>query len=220
MKCDMAGAAAVVAGDVRHRRARAAGPGDGVRAAWPRTWSPGTAMRPGDVLTMYGGKTVEVLNTDAEGRLVLADALALAAEEKPDVIVDVATLTGHMRRSRSATRSAGVFGNDERRRPVVAARPRAPARCCWPLPIPEEIAERVARQQDRRPAPARLGRAGAAALFAAAFLREFVDGLPWAHLDIAGPAFNTGGAVRPRHLRRHRLRRRDPRRARPRRLER
>ena len=93
MKCDMAGAAAVVAAIIRDRRARAAGAGHGVRLPG-REHAVRARDPPGDVLTMYGGKTVEVLNTDAEGRLVLADGIVTANEDKPDLIVDVATLTG------------------------------------------------------------------------------------------------------------------------------
>ena len=87
MKSDMAGAAAVVAATLAIAELEPAGRGHGVRCRWPRTWSPASAIRPGDVLTMYGGKTVEVLNTDAEGRLILADALVPGrARTKPDVI--------------------------------------------------------------------------------------------------------------------------------------
>ena len=175
----------------------------------------GTSMRPGDVLTMYGGTTVEVLNTDAEGRLVLADALVLAAEQKPDVIVDVATLTGAMRRSRSATGSpacsatttsvdAGHRGRRASRRDALADADPA-----------GDASSGSHQQQDRRPGPARLDRAGAARCTPRRSCSEFVGERPWAHLDIAGPAFNTGGAVRPRHRRRHRLRGVHPGRATP-----
>ena len=98
MKCDMAGAAAVVGATVAIAATRAAGQDHGVRVPSPRTCRAVGATRPGDVLTMRSGTTVEVLNTDAEGRLVLADGLALAAEAKPDRIVDVATLTGRLHR--------------------------------------------------------------------------------------------------------------------------
>ena len=120
MKSDMAGAAAVVAGHLRDRRAAAAGQGHRVRRRWPRTCSAARATRPGDVLTIYGGTTVEVLNTDAEGRLVLADALVKAGEREPDLIVDVATLTGAMVVA-LGDRVAGVMGNEDVVARVLAA---------------------------------------------------------------------------------------------------
>ena len=101
----------------------------------------GSAHRPGDVLTMYGGNTVEVLNTDAEGRLILATRWC-ATEAEPDLIVDVATLTG-ARASRSATGSAGVFGNDEAVDGACPAAAERAGEALWPLPIPEEMPEKV-----------------------------------------------------------------------------
>jgi leucyl aminopeptidase len=151
----------------------------------------GTATRPGDVLTMYGGKTVEVLNTDAEGRLVLADAITTANADKPDLIVDVATLTGACVVA-LGQRVSGVFSNDES---LLEELPRVAERAgeaMWPLPIPEDLKEKlrttkIADISQHNP------EAWGGALFAAAFLREFVgDGITWAHLDIAGPAFNDG----------------------------
>jgi leucyl aminopeptidase len=151
----------------------------------------GHATRPGDVLTMYGGKTVEVLNTDAEGRLVLADGITMANADKPDVIVDVATLTGACVVA-LGNKVSGVFSNDDtlhRELPKVAARA---GEHMWPMPIPEEMKEklRTTKVADlSQHNPEQWG----GALFAAAFLREFVaDGISWAHLDIAGPAFNDG----------------------------
>ena len=101
----------------------------------------GSSMRPGDVLTMYGGKTVEVLNTDAEGRLVLADALVMATEAKPDVVLDAATLTGHMVLA-LGERVGGVIGTDDVVDDVLAAGTRA-GEAHWPMPIPEEMDERI-----------------------------------------------------------------------------
>ena len=205
MKCDMGGAAAVLA--ATYAIAELEVP---VRvtafASMAENMPSGTATRPGDVLTMRSGATVEVLNTDAEGRLVLADGLDMATEVKPDVVVDVATLTGACVVALGA-RVAGVMSNDERlleRLPEVAG--RAGERL-WPLPIPEEMKAKVtssALADLRQHNPEPVG----GALFAAAFLREFVKDLRWAHLDIAGPAFNdkepfgytpkggTGAAVR------------------------
>jgi leucyl aminopeptidase len=151
----------------------------------------GAAMRPGDVVTIRGGTTVEITNTDAEGRMILADALVLAAEEKPDMIVDIATLTGHMVVA-LGDRVAGVMGDGD----VVGAL-RAAAESCgealWPMPIPEEMTERVRSSKVADLSQHDWIRWGGG-LYAAAFLREFTDGIPWGHLDIAGPAFNTGGA--------------------------
>lgn len=150
----------------------------------------GGAMRPGDVLTIRGGTTVEVSNTDAEGRLVLADALVMAAEEEPDAIVDIATLTGHMVVA-LGDKIAGLVGTDD----VVAdlqAAAEVAGEAVWRMPIPEEMKERVRSSKVADLAQHDWVRWGGG-LFAAAFLREFTAGLPWAHLDVAGPAYNTGG---------------------------
>ena len=150
----------------------------------------GSAIRPGDVLKMYGGRTVEVLNTDAEGRLVLADALGRAVEAGPDVVLDVATLTGAMVVA-LGDRVGGVMGTPEVVEAVVAAGESA-GEAQWPMPIPEEMDERIHSSKIADLAQHDWTRWGGG-LFAAAFLREFTGGLPWAHLDIAGPAFNSGG---------------------------
>ncbi|MBE7325666.1 leucyl aminopeptidase [Nocardioides sp. Y6] len=188
MKCDMAGAAAVVQATLAVARL-----GLPVRVT---AWAPlaenmvsGSATRPGDVLTMRGGSTVEVLNTDAEGRLVLADALALAVEEEPDVVLDVATLTGAMMLA-LGDKVTGVMGDDDTVAAVVAAGERA-GEAHWPMPIPEEMKERVRSSKVADLAQHDWVRWGGG-LFAAAFLREFVGDVDWAHLDIAGPAYNTG----------------------------
>jgi leucyl aminopeptidase len=149
-------------------------------------------MRPGDVLTIYGGTTVEVLNTDAEGRLVLADGLQRAVEEDPDVIVDVATLTGHMVQA-LGNRVGAVFGSDD----VVASLAesgRETGEKLWRMPIPDDVVDRVRGSKIADLAQHDWNRWGGG-LFAAAFLREFTDGRPWAHLDMAGPAFNNGPAT-------------------------
>jgi leucyl aminopeptidase len=150
----------------------------------------GSAVRPGDVLTMYGGTTVEVLNTDAEGRLVLGDALVLATEKKPDVIVDVATLTGHMVVA-LGDKVAGVMGSPDVVDAVLDAA-RVAGEESWPMPIPEFMDERIRTSRIADLSQHDWIRWGGG-LFAAAFLREFTGGLPWAHLDIAGPAYNSGG---------------------------
>ena len=191
MKCDMAGAAAVVQATFAIARL-----GLPVKVS---TFAPmaenmvsGNATRPGDVLTMYGGRTVEVLNTDAEGRLVLADALVRATEQKPDVILDVATLTGAMVLA-LGDRVGGVLGSENVVSAVRAAGVAA-GEAHWPMPIPEEMVERVNASKIADLLQHDWIRWGGG-LYAAAFLREFTGDVAWAHLDIAGPAFNSGGAT-------------------------
>ncbi len=150
----------------------------------------GAAMRPGDVLTMYDGQTVEVTNTDAEGRLILADAIAMAAEGDHDAIIDVATLTGPCIVA-LGEKVAGLFGDDETTRAVAAAA-AASGEMLWRLPIPDESRDAVRESKIADVLQHNWVRWGSA-LFAAAFLSEFVGDKPWAHLDIAGPAWNTGG---------------------------
>ena len=149
----------------------------------------GTAQRPSDVLTMYGGKTVEVLNTDAEGRLVMGDAIARASEDKPDIIIDVATLTGACVVA-LGTRVAGIMSNDDELLATIHAIAADAGEQMWPLPLPEELREKL----DSAVADiANIGERWGGALSAGLFLKEFVgDGIRWAHLDIAGPAFNDG----------------------------
>jgi leucyl aminopeptidase len=145
----------------------------------------GNALRPGDVIRHYGGKTTEVLNTDAEGRLVLADALALASEEAPDAIVDVATLTGSIHIA-LGNRIAGLFTNDdELGNELLAAGDKAGEKL-WRMPMTEEFkAELVSDVADQKNVGSRWG----GSITAATFLAEFVGkGIPWAHLDIAGTA--------------------------------
>jgi leucyl aminopeptidase len=150
----------------------------------------GTAQRPSDVLRVYGGKTVEVLNTDAEGRLVMADALVRCGEDDPDLIVDVATLTGAQLVA-LGTRTTGVMaGDDEVREKVVAAAGRA-GEASWGMPLPAELRKGL----DSAVADIAniSGERWGGMLVAGVFLKEFVpEGRRWAHLDIAGPAFNKG----------------------------
>jgi leucyl aminopeptidase len=150
----------------------------------------GTAQRPSDVLTMYGGTTVEVLNTDAEGRLVLADALARSAADSPDLVVDVATLTGAQLVA-LGTRIGGVMANDDTVRDAVVDAARRAGEAMWPMPLPDELRKGLdsAVADLANVAADRYG----GMLVAGLFLREFVpSGVRWAHLDIAGPAFNDG----------------------------
>jgi leucyl aminopeptidase len=150
----------------------------------------GTAQRPSDVITIYGGKTVEVLNTDAEGRLVMADALVRAAEDDPDLIVDVATLTGAQLVA-LGTRTAGVMSNDDdTREGVVTAAERA-GETAWGMPLPEDL--RKGLDSPVADLANISGDRWGGMLVAGLFLREFIPaGVSWAHLDIAGPAYNKG----------------------------
>ncbi|WP_109508704.1 leucyl aminopeptidase [Nocardioides speluncae] len=190
MKSDMAGAAAVAQATLAIAKL---GLPVRISAYLPlaENMISGSAMRPGDVITIYGGRTVEIANTDAEGRLILADALHLATEAEPDVIIDVATLTGHMVAA-LGTRMAGVMGSDDIVGAVTTAAESA-GEAFWPLPIPPEMTERVHSSKIADLSQHDWVRWGGA-LFAAAFLREFTGEVPWAHLDIAGPAFNSGAA--------------------------
>ncbi|HEX2174291.1 MAG TPA: leucyl aminopeptidase [Nocardioidaceae bacterium] len=191
MKCDMSGAAAVVSATLAIAQLGLPVQVTGY-AALAENMPSGTATRPGDVLKMHGGKTVEVLNTDAEGRLVLADAITAANELKPDLIVDVATLTGACVIA-LGTRTSGIMANRDKLADTVREEAARVGENMWHLPIPEEMNERVRGSKVADLAQHSSERAGSA-LFAAAFLREFVgDGVEWAHLDIAGTAFNDGG---------------------------
>ncbi|MEU1709344.1 leucyl aminopeptidase [Streptomyces sp. NPDC005706] len=189
MKCDMSGAAAVFAAVVAAARL-------GLRVnvtgwlALAENMPSGTAVRPGDVLNMYSGKTVEVLNTDAEGRLVLADALWAASQEAPDAIVDVATLTGAMVLA-LGSRTFGIMANDDAFRSALHEAAEEVGEPAWQMPLPEHLRKGM----DSSVADiANMGERMGGGLVAGLFLREFVgEGITWAHLDIAGPAFNEGG---------------------------
>jgi leucyl aminopeptidase len=189
MTSDMGGAAAVIATVVLAAKQQL--PID-VIATVPmaENMPSSTAQRPGDVLTQYGGITVEVLNTDAEGRLILADAIVRACEDKPDYLIETSTLTGAQTVALGA-RTPGVMGSDEFR-DRVASISQSVGENGWPMPLPEELKE------DLKSTVADLanvsGSRYAGMLVAGTYLREFVaDGVQWAHIDIAAPAYNTGG---------------------------
>ncbi|PSK90537.1 leucyl aminopeptidase [Murinocardiopsis flavida] len=191
MKADMGGAAAVLSALRAIAGLRPAVNVVGYLAI-AENMPGGGAQRPSDVLTMYGGKTVEVLNTDAEGRLVMADALVRAHEDGPDLIVDVATLTGAQLVA-LGTRVFAVMANDDGVRDSVAAAAAEAGEDAWPMPLPEELRKGLdsAVADIANVAGERWG----GMLSAGVFLKEFIeDGVDWAHLDIAGPAFNQGGA--------------------------
>jgi leucyl aminopeptidase len=189
MKSDMAGAAAVL-----HTVVAAARLGLPVRLtgwlALAENLPSGTAMRPSDVITIRGGRTVEVLDTDAEGRLVLADALVAAGELKPDLIVDVATLTGAQPVA-LGRRVSGLMANDDALRERVHRLSETVGEQFWPMPLPPELrASLDSPVADLANKGDRFG----GMLVAGLFLAEFVGTRPWAHLDIAGPGFNLGAA--------------------------
>ncbi|WHT21208.1 leucyl aminopeptidase [Crossiella sp. CA-258035] len=189
MTMDMGGAAAVVATVVLAAKLKY--PLE-VTATVPmaENMPSGTAYRPGDVLTMYGGKTVEVLNTDAEGRLILADAIVRAGEDNPDYLIETSTLTGAQVVA-LGRRTAGIMGSDEFR-DRVAGIARATGEGGWAMPLPEELrADLDSRLADLANVS---GHRWGGMLTAGIFLREFVpEGVQWAHLDIAGPAYNSSG---------------------------
>ncbi|MEE1669072.1 leucyl aminopeptidase [Streptomyces sp. NPDC003631] len=189
MKCDMSGAAAVFAAVVAAARLGLEVNVTGWLALAENMPS-GSATRPGDVLRMYSGKTVEVLNTDAEGRLVLADALWAASQENPDAIVDVATLTGAMMLA-LGSRTFGIMSNDDGFRTAVHETAQEVGEEAWPMPLPEHLRKGM----DSPTADiANMGERMGGGLVAGLFLKEFVgEGITWAHLDIAGPAFNEQG---------------------------
>ena len=183
MKTDMSGAAAVIGAmsaisklDLNVR----------VLGLTPLTDNmPGpSATKPGDVLTARNGKTIEVLNTDAEGRLVLADALSLGAEHEPDLMVDVATLTGACKVA-LGEKIGGVMGNNSDLVDRLVSLGVATGERLWPLPLPDDYRSLIDTPiADMKNTGGRFG----GALTAGLLLQEFVADVPWAHLDIAGPA--------------------------------
>ena len=191
MKCDMAGAATVIEAlraimnlDLKINVTAYAALAENMPSA--------SAQRPSDVVTTYGGKTIEVLNTDAEGRLVLADALARAQEDKPDLIIDLATLTGAATVA-LGSRTAGIMSNKDEARDQVFASAKETGESMWPMQIPEEsrtiLDSKTADIANVGFTPNPAG----GMMVGAAFLNEFVDEkTPWVHIDIAPPAFNEG----------------------------
>lgn len=195
MKCDMAGAAAVAA-------ATAAIAALGLPIAvttylcLAENLTGADAQRPGDVVTMPNGKSVEIINTDAEGRLVMADGLCFASTVDPDLVIDVATLTGAAVLS-LGPRTTAVLSNQDALRDEVLAAAGTAGEAMWPIPLLDELRPSMkSNVADVKHTGERMG----GMITAALFLREFVGDdksgaqLPWAHLDIAGPAFNEAGA--------------------------
>jgi leucyl aminopeptidase len=184
MKLDMAGGAAVIG---TMSRLAQLGPDIEVTGYVPATDNlpGGNAQKPGDVIRYLNGKTIEVLNTDAEGRLILADALALAAKEKPDYMINLATLTGACMVALGSG-VAGIFSNNQTLADSVMRCARGAGEKLWQLPLVKEYREALKSSvADMKNVAGPHG----GAITAALILQEFVDEIPWAHLDIAGPAF-------------------------------
>ncbi|GAA2223841.1 leucyl aminopeptidase [Promicromonospora sukumoe] len=188
MKSDMAGAAAVLSTVVAAAKLNLPVAVTGYLCL-AENMPGGNAQRPADVITIYGGKTVEVLNTDAEGRIVMADGLVSAVEDGHDVVLDIATLTGAQMVA-LGSRTSAVMGSDDVRDEVKAAAD-ASGELFWPMPLPEELTANI---KSKVADVANSGPRWGGMLNAGLFLRTFVGDHPWAHLDIAGPAFNEGGA--------------------------
>jgi leucyl aminopeptidase len=183
MKTDMSGAAAVFATlqavAELELRVRVIG-----IAPLTENMTGGKAQRPGDVLTARNGKTIEVLNTDAEGRLILADGLSLAVEREPDIVVDVATLTGSCAIALGPS-IAGMWSNDDGVADRVLAAAARAGEKLWRMPLEREYRSHIDSEiADMKNTGERYGGAISASLL----LSEFVGETPWAHLDIAGPA--------------------------------
>jgi leucyl aminopeptidase len=184
MKADMTGAAVVLATMVAVARLKLPVNLSGYLVL-TENMTGGQAMKMGDVLTIRNGKTVEVLNTDAEGRLILADALSYAVEQRPARVLDLATLTGACIVA-LGNKVAGLFSNDDAFAHDVLDACRATGERAWRLPLDDDYKEQLkSHVADLK----NVGGKAAGAITAAKFLEQFVDGTPWVHLDIAGPSW-------------------------------
>jgi leucyl aminopeptidase len=142
----------------------------------------GKAYKPGDVLKASNGKTIEVISTDAEGRLVLADALVYAGRYNPAAVIDLATLTGACVVALGEDVAAGMFGTDEALKQKLMAASDSSSERLWPMPLFDDYKERIKSDTaDMKNSGGRYGGVGTSAIF----LREFAEGYPWAHLDVA-----------------------------------
>jgi len=189
MKYDMSGAAAVLGTFEVLGRLRPKMNVVGIVAASENLPS-GTALKPGDVIKSHFGKTIEIVNTDAEGRLVLCDALSYARRYKPTAVLDAATLTGAIVIA-LGTQASGIMGNDDALVEEVRSAGERAGERCWPLPLWEEYRDLV--KSDIADVKNSGGR-GAGSITGGWFLREFVEGFPWVHLDIAGTAYTESEA--------------------------
>jgi leucyl aminopeptidase len=184
MKTDMAGGAAVIGAMSGLHKLNVAAEVIGI-VPCVENMPGGNAIKPGDVIRHYGGRTTEVLNTDAEGRLILADVLALASEDRPDAIVDLATLTGSIVVA-LGSKAVGLFSNDDELSRELQEAAASAGERVWPMPLYEdyrnELESEVADSKN-------IGSRWGGAIFGALFLQPFVaNDIPWAHLDIAGAA--------------------------------
>ncbi len=186
MKMDMAGAAAVAATMLTVAKLK---PDLNVIAAMPmvENMPSGTATRPGDIIKSLAGKTIEIANTDAEGRLILIDAMTFVLKKfKPDLLLDLATLTGACVIA-LGEKIAGLFSNDDELAQMLLAAGEETNERCWRLPLPEDYKELL--KSDAADLKNVTGARWGGAVTAALFLSEFIGKTKWAHLDIAGPAF-------------------------------
>jgi len=186
MKMDMSGAAAVAATLITAARLNLP---FRIIGAIPivENMPSGSATRPGDIVRSYSGKTIEIGNTDAEGRLILADTISYMIEQyHPDLIVDVATLTGACVVG-LGERLAGLFSNDCRLTETLMKSSRETGERCWPMPMPEDYKEFL--KSEHADISNKSSSKWGGAITAAWFLSEFVQDVPWAHIDIAGPAW-------------------------------
>ncbi len=191
MKIDMSGAAVVAATMIALAKLK---PRQRIIGLLPlvENMCSGKATRPGDVVTSFSGKTVEIGNTDAEGRLILADAMAYAVKKyKPDTIIDLATLTGACLVA-LGEKIAAVFSPDKELRRRIETAGESTYERCWPMPLPEDYKKLLKSEiADINNMPStRYG----GAITAALFLSEFVQDTRWAHIDIAGPMFDKNGS--------------------------
>jgi leucyl aminopeptidase len=185
MKMDMAGSAVVLGVMKALARLAPAVRVHGLIAA-SENMTGAKAYKPDDVIKAYNGKTIEVINTDAEGRIVLSDALSYAVELKADEIVDFATLTGACMVGLGSY-TAGVMGNNQKLIDKILSASGRAGEKMWQLPMDDELREEIKSEvADIRNAGSRLG----GAITAAMFLEQFVSDVPWVHIDIAGPAYS------------------------------
>jgi len=189
MKFDMSGAASVLG--VFHALAQIK-PSINVVGLIPATENmpDGLAVKPGDVVTSMSGQTIEILNTDAEGRLILCDALTYAERFKPRAVVDIATLTGACVIALGAVRS-GLFASDDELAQALLKAGEQSGDLCWRMPLDDAYGEGL---KSRFADVANIGGRAAGSVTAAKFLQRFASQYPWAHLDIAGTAWKSGAA--------------------------
>ncbi|MCX8192081.1 MAG: leucyl aminopeptidase, partial [Nitrososphaerales archaeon] len=156
----------------------------------------GKAYKPGDIIKIYGGKTVEVINTDAEGRLILADAISYATQYKPEAIIDLATLTGACVIA-LGTLTCGMMGNDQRLKKGLMEAAKLSGEMVWELPLWKEYGEFIKSEvADMK----NVGGRAAGAIIGAIFLSKFVENYPWVHLDIAGTAYTQEGSLEKTYI--------------------